>query len=189
MWKFNPDIAVSNGFRFCPPLFVKPGETVEITKDYLCSMIPIDSDILLADVTGRQIWDWLEKELENVFAKDPTRRLGGWLVRFQGMKIRFTIAKEMGKRLEEILVKGEKLDLLKTYKVISCEREGDPDSLLCRIKDVKNNHKLNATIYKVIEGYLEKHSPISPKLEGRAVATDAPATLLTQVSGINYQFR
>lgn len=189
MWKFNPDIAISNGFRFCPPLYVKPNETVDITSDYLYSMIPGDNNVLMADVSGKQIWDWLEKELENVFAVDPTKRLGGWLVRFQGMKIKFTIANEMGKRLQEILVKGKKIDFEKVYKVVSCEREGDSDSLLCRIKNVKNNHKLGTLIHKAIEEYLEKHSPVSPKIEGRAVATDAPANLLTQVSGVNYQFR
>jgi len=31
--------------------------------------------------------------------------------------------------------------------------------------------------------------PVSPKIEGRAVATDAMATLLTQVEGVNYLFR
>lgn len=189
MWKFNSDLTVSNGFRFCPPLFVKEGDTADITMDYLCSMIPVDSQLLMADATGQQIIDWLEKELENVFAKDPAKRLGGWLVRFQGMKIRFTIANGPGKRLEEVLIKGEKLLPEKIYKVVSCEREGDPDSLLCRIRQVKNNHKLGATIYQVMEDYFKVHSPVAPKLEGRAVATDAPATLLTQVAGVNYQFR
>ena len=189
MWRYKPDIAISNGFRFCPPLYVKPGETVDITKDFLYSMIPGNNYALMADVSGKQIWDWMEKELENVFAKDPTKRLGGWLVRFQGMKIKFTMAKNMGDRLEEILVAGQKIDLEKTYKVVSCEREGDPDTVLCRIKNVKNNHRLGELIHTTIEAYLQSHSPVSPVVEGRAVATDAPPNLLTQVSGVNYQFR
>jgi hypothetical protein len=32
-------------------------------------------------------------------------------------------------------------------------------------------------------------SPVSPKWEERAIATDAPATLLTQVEVVNYKFR
>ena len=55
MWKFKPDVAISNGFRFCPPLFVKPGEIREITKDYLYSMIPGNNHVLIADVTGKQL--------------------------------------------------------------------------------------------------------------------------------------
>ena len=189
MWRYKPDIAISNGFRFCPPLFVRPGETVDITKDFLYSMIPNNGVLLMADVSGKQIWDWLEKELENVFATDPTKRLGGWLVRFQGMKIKFTIAKSMGERLEEILVAGQKIDMEKTYKVVSCEREGDPENVLCRIKNVKNNHKTGDLMHDVMELYLKANSPVAPVVEGRAVAIDADANLLTQVSGVNYQFR
>jgi 2',3'-cyclic-nucleotide 2'-phosphodiesterase (5'-nucleotidase family) len=190
MWKFNPDLTISNGFRFCPPLIPNASGTADITKDYLYCVIPGDNNTLMADVTGKQIWDWMEKELENVFAKDPTRRFGGWLVRFKGMKINFTIANDYGKRLNSIQVKGKPIDLNKVYKVVSCEREGDPESLLCRIKDVKNNHKLGVLIHTVLEEYLSKFSPVSPKVEGRATATDAGPDLLTQVEGnINYQFR
>jgi S-sulfosulfanyl-L-cysteine sulfohydrolase len=190
MWKFKPDVCITNGFRFCPPLVPGTNGTADITSDYIYSMIPGDNNTLMADVTGKQIWDWLERELENVFAKDPTKRFGGWLVRFQGMKINFTIGKEYGKRLNSILIKNKPIDLTKVYKVVSCEREGDPENVLCRIKDVKNNHKLGILIHAVIEEYLAKHSPISPKIEGRAIATDASSTLLTQVEGnINYQFR
>lgn len=190
MWKTKPDIAVSNGFRFCPPLIPDAKSKVaEITKEYLWSMLPVDSEVKRAEITGQQLWNWLERELENVFAKDPTRRFGGWLVRFQGMKIKFTIGNEMGKRLQEIKINEENVDLKKVYTIVACEREGDPDSVLCRIKDVSTTHKFGFTLHQVMEEYLKEHSPVSPKIEGRAIATDAPSTLLTQVLGVNYEFR
>jgi hypothetical protein len=40
-----------------------------------------------------------------------------------------------------------------------------------------------------MEEYLAGHSPVSPMIEGRAVVTDGPSTLLKQVEGGNYQFR
>ena len=190
MWKTQPDIALSNGFRFCPPLIpdVKTNEA-EITKEYLWSMLPVDSDLKTGKVNGKQLRNWLEKEMENVFAKDPTKRFGGWLVRFQGMKIKFTIGNEMGKRIQEILIKDKPLEEDKIYTLVACEREGDPDSVLCRIKDVKNTKRTGHTLHKIMEEYLAAHSPVAPKIEGRAVATDAPSTLLTQVLGVNYQFK
>jgi hypothetical protein len=45
------------------------------------------------------------------------------------------------------------------------------------------------TLHKVVEEYLAAKSPIAPKLEGRATATDAPNTLLTQLMGVGYEFR
>src|SRR5262249_52609094 len=81
MWKFNTDFVVSNGFRFCPPLVPHAGGDAAITIEYLWSMLPVDSAIKAGVVTGQQILDWLENELENAFSKDAENRFGGWFVR------------------------------------------------------------------------------------------------------------
>jgi sulfur-oxidizing protein SoxB len=190
MWKFKTDIAVSNGFRFCPPLV--PDEktgTAEITIDYLWSMLPVNSEVKTAEVTGSQILEWLEIELENAFSKDPTKRFGGWFVRFNGMVVKFTIGNEKGKRVQEVKIKGKLIDMKKIYRMVACERDGDPDNMLCRMKNVGNPVPQNMKLHDVMEEYLAKFSPVSPKVEGRAIATDALPTLLTSVAGMNYQFR
>lgn len=190
MWKFKPDIALSNGFRFCPPLVPDPkmGEA-EITVDYLWNMLPVDSEAKTGIITGKQLWNWMEKELQNAFAKDPAKRFGGWVVRFKGMEVNFTIGNELGKRVNWIKVAGMPIDLEKEYNFVACEREGDPDTTICRVEGVKSPKKLGATLHAVIEEYLKVHSPISPKLEGRCTATDAPNSLLTQLMGVGYTFR
>ncbi len=189
-WKFKPDIALSNGFRFCQPLAVdsKTG-LATITKEFLWNMLPVNSEAKTAVVSGQQIWDWLEKELQNAFAKDPSKRFGGWFVRYNGMEVNFTIGNELGKRVNWVKVAGQPLDLAKEYSVVACEREGDPDDTLCRIEHVKNPKKTPYLLHDVIIEYLKQHSPVSPKLEGRATATDEPQTLLTQLKGTSYEFR
>ena len=190
MWKFKPDIALSNGFRFCPPLVPDPKTGIaDITKDFLWSMLPVDSEAKLGMATGRQIWDWMEHELENAFAKDPEKRFGGWVIRFKGMEVNFTIKKQESKRVNWIKVNKEPIDLLKQYSFVACEREGDPDTTLCRMEGVKEPTKMGATLHSVIEEYLKEFSPIAPKVEGRCTVTDAPHDLLTQVAGVGYEFR
>jgi S-sulfosulfanyl-L-cysteine sulfohydrolase len=190
LWKFKPDIALSNGFRFCPPLVTdtKTG-TAEITNDFLWSMLPVDSDAKTGEITGKQLWDWMEKELHNVFAKDPAQRFGGWVVRFAGMEINFKAGAVMGERLNWIKVKGEKIDLNKKYTIVACEREGDPDDTLCRVEKVMNARKLNITLHDIMREYLAIHSPVSPKVEKRVTATDVPQNLLSQLEGYEYEFR
>ena len=73
--------------------------------------------------------------------------------------------------------------------MIACEREGDPDTTLCRMENVKDPQQLSYTLHQVMIDYLAKHSPIAPVIEGRCVATDAGQTLLTQLSGVGYEFR
>ncbi len=190
MWKIKPDIALSNGFRFCQPLSAIDTKTglVNITKEFLWNMLPVNSEAKTGIVTGKQVWEWLEKELQNAFAKDPSKRFGGWFVRFAGMEVNFTIANEFGKRLNWVKIAGKSLDLQKEYSIVACEREGDPNDTICRIDKVKNPTKLSVNLHEVIEEYLKIHSPISPKLENRSTATDEPNTLLTQLRGYNYEF-
>jgi S-sulfosulfanyl-L-cysteine sulfohydrolase len=189
-WKFKPDIALSNGFRFCQPLAVDPKiGLATITKEFLWNMLPVNSEAKTGIVTGKQILDWLEKELQNAFAKDPSKRFGGWFVRYNGMEVNFTIGNEFGKRVNSVKIGGETINLEKEYTIVACEREGDPEDTLCRIEHVKNPQKTPYLLHDVITEYLKLHSPVSPKIEGRAVATDEPSTLLTQLKGTTYEFR
>ena len=190
LWKFNPDIALSNGFRFCQPLAIdsKSGKA-EITKEFLWNMLPVDSEAKKGIITGSQLWNWLEKELENAFAKNPSKRFGGWFVRFSGMQVNFTINNEMGKRVNWVKIGNQSLDRDKEYSIVACEREGDPNDTLCRIENVKSPSLLGLNMHKVIEEYLAAHPVVSPTLEGRATATDFNSTLLTQLQGTTYQFR
>jgi 2',3'-cyclic-nucleotide 2'-phosphodiesterase (5'-nucleotidase family) len=190
MWKFKPDIALSNGFRFCQPLNVDPTTgKAAITREFLWNMLPVDSEAKTGMVTGEQLRDWLEKELQNAFAKDPAKRFGGWFVRFAGMQVNFTINNEFGKRVNWVKIKGKPLDPNKEYSVVACEREGDPDDTLCRIEHVKSPRRLGMLMHDVIEEYLKEKKVVSPKLENRATATDFPPTLLTQLQGTTYEFR
>lgn len=190
MQKFNTDIALSNGFRFCPPLVAHPKEDkTAITNDFLWSMLPVNSIAKKGLVSGQQIWNWLEKELENVFAKDPAKRFGGWVVRFSGMQINFTSKNEFGKRLNWVKIKGVALDKSKMYTMVACEREGDPDDMICRMMGVKNPEPTPHNLHDIVREYLAKNSPITPQVEGRVQCTDQPANLLSQLEGYDYQFR
>jgi len=187
--KFKPDVALSNGFRFCPPLVASPEKPSEITNDFLWSMLPVNSQARSGMVSGEKIWKWMEKELENVFAKDPAKRFGGWVVRFSGMKVNFTSKNEMGKRVNWIKIAGEDIDKKKMYKIVACERDGDPEDAICRMLDVDNPHDEGISLHEIIREYLKSHSPIEPKVEGRVECTDQPLNLLSQLDGYEYTFR
>jgi 2',3'-cyclic-nucleotide 2'-phosphodiesterase (5'-nucleotidase family) len=189
MWKFRKDFVVSNGFRFCPPLVPPPGGEASITQEYLWSMLPVESAIKDGVVSGQQILEWLENELENAFARDATRRFGGWLVRYNGLVVKFTIGNAAGHRIQAVKVQGEPLVPTRRYTVVGCEREGDPDNTVCRIVNVADPRRHDVTVHQVVTEYLATHAPVSPAIEGRAVATDAPADLLSQVDGTSYRFR
>lgn len=183
------DIVLSNGFRFCPPKSTPDASgNIPITNGYLFDMLPVDSTARKGNVTGLQLKNWLEKELNNVFAENAHERFGGWVVKFKGMKITFHAFGKMGERVQSIEINGQVLDENKVYSILACEREGDPDDMLCRMRKVQNTKNTPFTLHTVLKDYLKKNSPVTPTPEKNAVALDAPATLLTQVTGVDYQF-
>lgn len=187
-WKVNADVVLSNGFRFCPPRTTGKDGKVAITEGYLYDMLPVDSTIRTAKATGQQIMDWLEKELQNVFAQDASKRFGGWLIRFKGMQVEFKAFERVGHRVQKVTIAGQPLDLSKSYTMCACERDGDPEDMLCRMKGVKEGTNTAFTLHSMMKEYLQKFSPVSPTLRHDAKILDGPQDLLSQVSGVDYQF-
>jgi S-sulfosulfanyl-L-cysteine sulfohydrolase len=189
-WKLPEiDIVLSNGFRFCPPC-TTPDNTgnIPITDGYIYDMFPVDSTIRTGAVTGKQISEWLETELNNVFAKNASERFGGWLIKFKGMKISFYAFAENGKRVQEVFIGGTLLNLDKSYTICACERDGDPNDTLCRIRNVANAKNTSYSLHAVMKEYLAANSPVTPTPPINAAILDAPQTLLTQITGVDYQF-
>lgn len=184
------DIKLSNGFRFCPPRVTRDQTgNIPITRGFISDMLPVDSRVRTGEVTGQQLYSWMERELNNVFAEDASKRFGGWVTKFKGMELTFNAFGEEGKRIQSFTVKGQPLDLAKTYSISACERDGDPLDMVCRIRNVKNTVDMDITLHQVMLNYLAANSPVTPTPSGAAKALDAPATLLTQVHGVDYEFR
>ncbi len=190
-WKVpEMDIVLSNGFRFCPPR-TTPDHTgnIPITNGYIYDMFPVDSTVRTGMVAGKQIKEWLEKELHNVFAKDASERLGGWIIKFKGMKVAFNAFAEKGKRVQTVTIANTALEPDKVYRICACERDGDPSDMLCRMKHVANAANTQYTLHAVMRDYLAAASPVTPTPPGSAYILDAPQTLLTQITGVDYKFR
>lgn len=183
------DIVLSNGFRFCPPNATRDNTgNIPITDGFIFAMLPVDSRIRTAKVSGKQLQEWMEKELNNVFAKDASRRFGGWVTKFDGMKVHFKAYGDEGKRIQSITIQGHSIDADKIYSIAACERDGDPSDMVCRIKNVTDAHNMHYTLHENMKAYLAKASPVTPTPKKNAVAIDVPETLLTQVQGVDYQF-
>lgn len=189
LWKSGADIAISNGFRFGVPIVPINGKPAPITREDLWRMIPVDEKMKIGKVTGQQIWNWLEKELNNVFAKNAKERFGGWFVRFSGMKIVFDSSKDMGERLISVEIKGKQIDLGKTYSMASCNRTGEPIHMLCRMPNAKDVEIKDFTLHQAIVEYLDMKKIIAPALEGRAVAVDLKSDYFSEVPEVGYKFQ
>ena len=187
-WKTGADISISNGFRFSPPLNPGKDGKAAITYEYLWNMLPVNEYVKTGKTTGKQIHNWMEQEIHNVFADNPQEKFGGWLVRFSGMTLKFDSSKPKGKRVIEIMVGGEPLDMNRVYTVSACRREGEPDHMLCRMPNLTDTEVKEYTVHDVLEEYLKVKGTIAPVRDGRAQAVDLGDNVLSQLPGTEYHF-
>lgn len=169
------EIALSNGFRFGYP--VQPGP---IREQDLWMLFPVTTNLRVGTVTGRQLREFWESEADHVFADDPSRLFGGWMPRVSGMKVRFRTDRPFGQRVQSIEVNGEPLDDERRYSIAACEREGDTDDALCRIRGVADARTLEIDVHDAVRRQLAARGTIRAVSGGRVIAEDLPPRVLSQ---------
>ncbi|MHB0969985.1 MAG: bifunctional metallophosphatase/5'-nucleotidase [Thermoanaerobaculia bacterium] len=160
------DIGIANGFRFSYP--VPKGR---VTEEDLYNLLPMDANVKVGTITGKQLREFWEKSLDEVFARDAYGQKGGWGPRVSGMEVRIRLAATSGERIVWMKVGGKPVRDDATYTIASCERPGDGAGTLCRFEGARNTKTLPVTIQSAMRNYLVRHGTIRPA-EGRVTAQD-----------------
>jgi 2',3'-cyclic-nucleotide 2'-phosphodiesterase (5'-nucleotidase family) len=173
------EVALSNGFRFGSPILPGP-----IRESDLWNVYPVVSRLKTGRVSGRQLRDFWERELENVFAADPTRKFGGWVPRPSGMTVRFEVDAPRGHRVRELTIGGQPVEDDRLYAITACDREGDAPDTLCRIPHARDVLVLDVDAHEAVRRYLRRHDPVVAPPPGRVVALDRPGPMPSQVPAL-----
>jgi 2',3'-cyclic-nucleotide 2'-phosphodiesterase (5'-nucleotidase family) len=174
------EIAFTNGFRFAPP--IPPGP---ITEADVWNMLPLDARVKMGRVTGEQLKEYLEQEMELVFAQNPFALSGGWGPRPSGLEVEFVAKAGKGKRVKTVRIDGNPLNAMQSYTVGGCERDGEPMEIICRLRGVKEAQYVPGTIHNVLKAYLKRHSPITLSRERRVRAIDLPRHVWSQYATLH----
>lgn len=103
-------LAFLNGWRYGAPI---PQGTV--TLGALYNLAPMDPEITTVKLSGDEIWQMIEENLERTFSRDPFQQMGGYVKRCGGMTTYFKAENPNGTRVQEIFVGPEKLDRSQMY--------------------------------------------------------------------------
>ena len=114
-------IAFSNGWRYGAP--VPPGP---VTMNDLWNIIPTNPPVSIVELTGSEIREMMEENLERTFAADPFEQMGGYLKRFRGLTIYGKLENPVGHRIEHIFVGDAALNLAQCYRVAFVTAQGVP---------------------------------------------------------------
>jgi 2',3'-cyclic-nucleotide 2'-phosphodiesterase (5'-nucleotidase family) len=169
------DVALSNGFRFGHPVAVGP-----ITDGDLMRFFPVDGRLKVGKVSGAQLRAFWESEIEHVFSRDASKLFGGWLPRVAGMRVRFRADAKPGEHVTSIEIGGRALDPAATYTIASCEREGDADDTVCRMKGVAEPRVLDVSAHEVFRDWLREQRSVSAPTDASVVAEELPARVFSQ---------
>ena len=117
----NTEIAFSNGWRYGAP--IPPGP---VTVNDLWNIIPTNPPVSSVDMTGAEIREMMEENLERTFSADPFGQMGGYLKRFRGLTIYGKIENPHGHRIEHIFTQNEVLEAGRNYHVAFVTEQGVP---------------------------------------------------------------
>jgi S-sulfosulfanyl-L-cysteine sulfohydrolase len=168
------DIGITNGFRFGVPV------ASSITEGALWNILPMDARIKKGWITGKELRDYWEDELEMVYSKSPMKLNGGWGPRASGMGIVFEAHADHGNRVISIKVGEKEIADDGQYTFAGCEREGEPVDVICRHRNTHDAEILPFSIHEALHRYLENNPIISPRPDGREKARDLPPTVFSQ---------
>lgn len=171
----NADIGFTNGFRFGVPV---PPET--ITEADLWNLLPMDARMKRGWVTGKELRDYLERELEMVYSQSPLKLNGGWGPRAAGMIFIFNALADYGRRLVSVRINGVEIGDDAHYTIAGCEREGEPLDVICRHRGSHDAQVLPMSIHEALDRYLKTHPVIAPRRDGRERALDLPSAVFSQ---------
>lgn len=115
------DIAFSNGWRYGGA--VRKGI---LKRRDLYAIVPMDPMIRTARLSGQEIWQMLEDNLEATFSTEPFRQMGGYIKRTSGIRVYFKLENPYGQRLQRVFAGGEELDLQKSYQVAYVTQQAVP---------------------------------------------------------------
>lgn len=174
------EIAFTHGFRFAPP--IPPGP---ITEADVWNMLLLDARVKMGHVTGGQLKDYLEQEMELVFAQNPFALSGGWGPRPSGLEVEFVAKAQKGERVKTVRINGNPLNARQSYTVGGYERDGEPMKIICRLREVIDAHYVPGTIHGLLKTYLKRHTPITKSHERRVRAIDLPLHVWSQYATLH----
>ena len=152
----DADVAFAPAWRFGATLL--PGD---IRVEDVYNMVPTLGTIITYRMSGQVIKNVLESAIDNVLNEDPYLQLGGDMVRFAGMRVRYNESSPMGSRIVELHIGDKPVDLKRDYAIVSANTQFQTAP---GVKDVQDTGKV--AVEELIR-FIESTSPIAPTLDDR----------------------
>ncbi|MDP2053858.1 MAG: bifunctional metallophosphatase/5'-nucleotidase [Acidobacteriota bacterium] len=151
-------MAFSNGWRYGAP--IPPGP---VTVNDLWNIVPPNPPVSVVELTGRELWEMMEENLEHTLAADPYRQMGGYVKRCFGVNIYIKVENPFGSRIQQLFVNGDAIDADRPYTVAFITSQGVPE------KYGSNRRELPISAIDALRRYFGNHPAVNADLRGAVV--------------------
>jgi len=152
------EMAFSNGWRYGAPIVPGP-----ITRNDLWNIIPVNPPVSTVKLSGKELWEMMEGNLERTFSRNPYDQQGGYVKRSAGINLYFKIENPAGERIQKLFVQEEEVDFDRIYDVVFVTSQG------VRAKYGSERRKLDINAIENLHRYLKKVKRVEPKLRNTIV--------------------
>ena len=152
------EMAFSNGWRYGAPIVPGP-----ITRNDLWNIIPVNPPVSTVKLSGKELWEMMEVNLERTFSRNPYDQQGGYVKRSAGINLYFKIENPAGERIQKLFVQKEEVDFDRIYDVVFVTSQG------VRAKYGSERRKLDINAIENLHRYLKKVKRVKPKLRNTIV--------------------
>ncbi len=105
------EIAFSNGYRYGAPIMPGP-----ILMNDLYNIIPMNPFVSTLEITGMELKNMLEQNLEHTFSCIPFNQIGGYVKRSLGLRALVKVEYPVQTRIRKLFVGDREVEADKTYK-------------------------------------------------------------------------
>lgn len=152
-------LAFSNGWRYGAPI---PKGDIKVND--LWNIIPVNPLVSTVELTGEELINMMEENLERTFSKEPFNQMDGYVKRCLGLNLYFKIENPYGQRIQELFVGGERVERDRTYKAVYVTSQGVPK------KYGSNRKHLDIHAIDALKNYLKDEKEVDASLRGTIVA-------------------
>ncbi len=148
-------LAFSNGWRFGAPIV--PGA---VTLNDLYNMVPMDPPVSTVELSGEEVRQMLEENLEQTFSGQALHQMGGYVKRALGLKAVFRVQNPQGERLQQLFVGDREIEPHRYYTAAFVTEQAVPTGF------GRNRQQTGETAVTAMRNYLSAHDPVRIDLKG-----------------------
>lgn len=151
----NVRLAFSNGWRYGAP--IPPGP---LTEADLWNIVPANPWVSLATLTGDELRELYEANLEATFACDPWEQRGGYVKRCRELRMTFKAQNPAGHRVQELWAEGAPVRGGAAYEVAFLGEQAVP------ARYTRNRRSTGVRAVDALRQYVRRHDPVEAEVRG-----------------------